>query len=171
MNIRNIIATTDLQCQINLRDIALKVPDAKYNPDRFPALTLRIKEPKATAQVFKTGKIVCLGTKSLADLERAGSEFARYLTLLGCNATFTNFVIKNMVASCDVGFKIQLEQFADNHGGIYAPELFPALDYKLNHVTFLIFHSGKVIITGTKSQQEVDKAFNIVYPILQKYMK
>ena len=171
MEIRNIVATADLGCSLNLKDINLKVPSTKYNPTKFPGLVLRIKNPKATAQLFTTGKIVCLGTKSIADLQKAGREFTRLLTYLGYEASFNGFTVKNMVGSCDVGFKINIEQMADTYGGIYAPEMFPALDYRIERATLLIFHSGKLIITGTKTQEEIAEAFAKIYPIMQKCQK
>lgn len=166
MQIQNIIATSDFGCQLNLTDIHLKIPETKYNPNKFSGLTLQIHTPRATAQLFRTGKIVCLGTKCETDLHLAGYEFAKILSYLGYNAIFNGFIIKNMVASCDVGFKIRIEQLTRNVGGIYVPELFPALDYKLNNVTVLIFHSGKVIITGAKTKEEIEKNYDKIYPAL-----
>jgi transcription initiation factor TFIID TATA-box-binding protein len=171
MEVQNIIATTDLGCQLNLNDIALKVPKAKYNPLKFAGLTLRIREPKATAQLFQNGKMVCLGTKTLADLDQAGREFVRFLTLLGYPAKFTSFTVCNMVGSADAKFRIDVENLSDENGGFFAPELFPALNYRLNNITFLIFHSGKVVATGAKKQEEIDDTYVNIYAMLEKYKK
>ena len=165
MEVRNIVAITDFGCQLNLRDINLKIPETTYNPSKFSGLTLRIKTPKATAQIFRTGKIVCLWTKNETELHLAGCEFAKILIRLGYNAVFTGFTIKNLVASCNVGFKIHLETIV---GGIYTPELFPALNYKLNNVTLLIFQSGKVIATGAKTKEEIDKTYDKLFPVLSR---
>ena len=131
MEVHNIASLTDLGCQLNLKDIKLKVPKAKYNPHRFSGLSLKIDYPKATAQLFGTGKMVCVGTKSVADLDLAGKEFCRLLTYLGYPTIFNGFTITNMVASCDVGFKICLEPLNIFCKGVYEPELFPGMKLKI----------------------------------------
>jgi transcription initiation factor TFIID TATA-box-binding protein len=172
MDIRNIIATTSLGCSLNLKDIAMKVESAKYNPQKFAALTLRIKKPKATAQLFGNGKMVCLGTKSEEQLNMAGTEFARLLTLLGYDAKFKEFTIANVVASCSCGFNLSLEQLQTKlHGAMLEPELFPALQYRMKKTCLLIFHTGKLIATGSKTKEEIDEAYACVLPFLQMCQK
>lgn len=48
--IRNIVSTAYLCCMINLKEIALQAENTQYNPKKFPALFMRIKEPKSTAR-------------------------------------------------------------------------------------------------------------------------
>ncbi len=171
MELRNIIGTTDMGCKLNLKSLSLQIPAAKYNPDRFSGLTLRITSPKATAHFFSTGKLVCLGTASLEQLQEAGKSFSRILILLGYNAKFTEFAVKNMVGSCDAGFRINLEELVDNYGGIFEPEMFPALQYSMDNITLLIFHSGKIIATGAKSKEAIDKVYDKILPVLMNYQK
>ena len=38
--------------------------NAEYNPSRFPAVVMRIREPKTTALIFAKGKMVITGAKS-----------------------------------------------------------------------------------------------------------
>jgi transcription initiation factor TFIID TATA-box-binding protein len=171
MEIRNIIATTELGCRMNLEDIAERVPESQYDAKRFAGLIWRIKEPKATALLFSNGKMVCLGTKSQLELDGAGRKFTEQLAILGYEPNFPTFTIRNVVGSGDCGFKIKLEQLSDDKIGVYIPEFFPALDYRFKNVTCLIFHSGKVIVTGAKRQEEIEEAFAHLYPLLQKYTK
>lgn len=46
-----------------------------------------------------------------------------------------------------------------------APEVFPGLRYRMNEpkITLLIFVSGKVVITGAKCREDVDKAFELAH--------
>ena len=60
---RNVVSTVDLECKLDLNRIAEKARNAEYNPKRFSAVVMRIREPKSTALIFNSGKIVCLGTK------------------------------------------------------------------------------------------------------------
>ena len=59
--------------------MALKARNAEYNPRWFAALVMRIKEPKATALIFSSGKIVCTGSKDENQSRIASWKFARII--------------------------------------------------------------------------------------------
>ena len=54
----------------------------------------------------------------------------------------------------------------------YEPEQFPGLVYKLKaaKATFLLFSNGKVVCTGTKSEQGVHEALDKLIDNLKKVM-
>ena len=58
---------------------------------------------------------------------------------------------------------IPLEQLEEPNS-IYEPEQFPAAIVKSNEpkVTYLIFNSGKIIISGVKTDEELEKAAEAV---------
>ena len=92
--LQNMVATVNLGCKLELKQIALHARNSEYNPkascspqtpvcfrvqatnfaqaqlysssesvrcpQRFAAVIMRIKEPKTTALVFASGKMVCL---------------------------------------------------------------------------------------------------------------
>lgn len=62
--LQNIVATCNLQHQLDLSSIAQRARNAEYNPKRFAACIVRIKEPKTTALMFNSGKMVIAGAKS-----------------------------------------------------------------------------------------------------------
>jgi hypothetical protein len=49
---------------LDLKKIALQARNAEYNPKRFAAVIMRIRDPKTTALIFASGKMVCTGAKS-----------------------------------------------------------------------------------------------------------
>jgi len=55
---RNIVSTVNLDCKLDLKAIALQARNAEYNPKRFAAVIMRIREPKTTALIFASGKMV-----------------------------------------------------------------------------------------------------------------
>ncbi|CAN0150343.1 unnamed protein product, partial [Hapterophycus canaliculatus] len=116
-------------------------------------------EPKATALVFKTGKVVVTGSRSNASVDYACKTFARILSKLdGGSSGPSNKInfdlerdrkVQNMVATTDLGFPIRLEGLVASKFGSfcnYEPELFPGLIYRLTKpkICFLVFVSGKV---------------------------
>ena len=61
--IRNIVCTVNLDCKLDLKNIALRARNAEYNPKRFAAVIMRIRDPRTTALIFSSGKMVCTGAK------------------------------------------------------------------------------------------------------------
>ncbi|KAF5379935.1 hypothetical protein D9757_007202 [Collybiopsis confluens] len=152
--LQNIVATVNLDCRLDLKTIALHARNAEYNPKRFAAVIMRIRDPKTTALIFASGKMVVTGAKSEDDSRLASRKYARIVQKLGFDAKFAEFKIQNIVGSCDVKFPIRLEGLAYSHGQFssYEPELFPGLIYRMikPKVVLLIFVSGKIVLTGAK---------------------
>lgn len=173
--LQNIVSTVNLNCKLDLKKIALHARNAEYNPKRFAAVIMRIREPRTTALIFSSGKMVCTGAKSEEDSRLAARKYARIIQKLGFPAKFLDFKIQNMVGSCDVKFPIRLEGLVLTHGQFssYEPELFPGLIYRMvkPRIVLLIFVSGKVVLTGAKVRQEIYDAFDNIYPILKSFKK
>lgn len=173
--LQNIVATVNLDCRLDLKTIALHARNAEYNPKRFAAVIMRIREPKTTALIFASGKMVVTGAKSEDDSKLAARKYARIIQKLGFNAKFTDFKIQNIVGSCDVKFPIRLEGLAYTHGTFssYEPELFPGLIYRMvkPKIVLLIFVSGKIVLTGAKHREEIYRAFEAIYPVLSEFRK
>lgn len=173
--LQNIVATVNLDCRLDLKTIALHARNAEYNPKRFAAVIMRIRDPKTTALIFASGKMVVTGAKSEDDSKLASRKYARIIQKLGFNAKFTDFKIQNIVGSCDVKFPIRLEGLAFHHGTFssYEPELFPGLIYRMvkPKIVLLIFVSGKIVLTGAKQREEIYAAFESIYPVLSEFRK
>ncbi|KAI1452793.1 transcription factor TFIID-domain-containing protein [Annulohypoxylon moriforme] len=132
---------------------------------------MRIRDPKTTALIFASGKMVVTGAKSEDDSKLASRKYARIIQKLGFNAKFSDFKIQNIVGSCDIKFPIRLEGLASRHHNFssYEPELFPGLIYRMikPKIVLLIFVSGKIVLTGAKVREEIYQAFEMIYPVLQ----
>ena len=178
-NIENIVSTANLNCHLNLREIALKATNAEYNPKRFSAVIMKIKEPKTTALIFSNGKIVCLGAKTEEDSRKACRKFAKIIKKIGFPVVFKDFKIQNIVGSCDVKYQIELMKFyihiikkssSPRVSQIitYEPELFPGLIYRMidPNILLMIFASGKIVIAGGKIREDIFSAFKKIYPLL-----
>ncbi|CAL9728184.1 TATA-box-binding protein [Monosporozyma unispora] len=173
--LQNIVATVNLGCRLDLKTVALHARNAEYNPKRFAAVIMRIREPKTTALIFASGKMVVTGAKSEDDSKLASRKYARIIQKIGFAAKFTDFKIQNIVGSCDVKFPIRLEGLAFSHGTFssYEPELFPGLIYRMvkPKIVLLIFVSGKIVLTGAKQREEIYQAFEAIYPVLSEFRK
>ena len=67
----NIVVSTSLEHDIPLEKMAATLSNTEYNPEQFPGLVLRIKEPKTTALIFSSGKVVCTGAKSMEKVDES----------------------------------------------------------------------------------------------------
>jgi len=83
--IQNIVATSDLGGELNLSEVALALglENVEYEPEQFPGLVYRIKEPKVALLLFGSGKIVCAGAKTVDDVSLAVEKVSKELTSLG----------------------------------------------------------------------------------------
>ena len=179
--IENIVSTANFGCHLNLREIALQAKNAEYNPRRFSAVIMKIKEPKTTALIFSTGKIVCLGAKTEEDSKKACKKFGKIIKSLGYPAIFKEFKIENIVGSVDVKFNISLMKLffhivKNFNSGIkryivYFPEVFPGLIYRMIEpkIVLLVFNSGKMVLTGGKNRNEIYDGFRKIYPLLNMF--
>ena len=179
--IENIVSTANLCCELNLRLIALQAKNAEYNPKRFSAVIMKIKEPKTTALIFSSGRIVCLGAKNEEDSKKACRKFAKIIKSLGYPVVFKEFKIQNIVGSADATFKISLMKLyihlikKTNYKGksfvAYEPEQFPGLIYRMMepNIVLLIFVSGKLVLTGGKVREDIYQGFKKIYPLLSKF--
>lgn len=83
--------------------------------------------------------------------------------------------IVNLVAMIDAGFPIRLEALAREHHlfSNYAPEIFSGLVYRLLEpkLVFLVFVSGKIVLTGAKTRSDIDSAIEQMWPVFQAFKK
>ncbi|GLD92916.1 hypothetical protein PINS_up001495 [Pythium insidiosum] len=175
VKIMNVVGTVDLKTPLELKTIALHARNAEYNPKRFSAVIMRLRDPKTTALIFGSGKIVITGGTNEDSCRLAARKFTRVLQKLNFPAKFTEFKVRNVMGTCDVRFPIRLEGLLNDHARFcsYEPELFPGLIYKLVEpkLTLLIFVSGKIVLCGARNSSHLYQAIDKMYPVLLQYRK
>ena len=72
---------------------------------------MRLTEPKTTALVFQSGKMVCTGAKSEEQSLVAARKYAKIIQKLGFPVVFKDFMVQNIVASFDFRKPIKLDEF------------------------------------------------------------
>ncbi|GAB9464279.1 hypothetical protein Gpo141_00001714 [Globisporangium polare] len=175
VKIMNVVGTVDLKTPLELKTIALHARNAEYNPKRFSAVIMRLRDPKTTALIFGSGKIVITGGTSEESCRLAARKFTRVIQKLNFPARFTEFKVRNVMGTCDIRFPIRLEGLLNDHARFcsYEPELFPGLIYKLVEpkLTLLIFVSGKIVLCGARDSSHLNQAIDKMYPVLLQYRK
>ncbi|KAF1790710.1 Beta2-adaptin/TBP, C-terminal domain [Phytophthora cactorum] len=167
VKIMNVVGTVDLKTPLDLKMIALHARNAEYNPKRFSAVIMRLRDPKTTALIFGSGKV------------GLSIKFVTSKLKLNFPAKFTEFKVRNVMGTCDIRFPIRLEGLLNDHARFSSvcsdvrTELFPGLIYKLVEpkLTLLIFVSGKIVLCGARDSNHLHQAIDKMYPVLLQYRK
>jgi len=176
-NIRvvNIVVSASLDHDIPLEKMAATLSNTEYNPEQFPGLVIRIKEPKTSALIFSSGKIVSTGARTLDEVRQSIRKIMKSLEKINVKIKAEPEIhVQNIVASGSVGMDLNLNFLAmklDNTE--YEPEQFPGLVYKMPEAkaTFLLFSNGKVVCTGTKSEEQLHTVLDKLHDTLVNVMK
>ncbi len=175
IRIQNIVATAALEHDIPLIKLAETLPNTEYNPEQFPGLVMRIKEPKTSALIFSSGKIVCTGAKSMLKVRESVKNIIKNVEKIGIKIKVKPVIrVQNMVASGGIGMDLNLNRLAMTlEDTEYEPEQFPGLVYKLEgtRATFLLFSNGKIVCTGTRSEDKLHEAVDKLIVVLKKTTK
>ena len=161
--IENVVGTVVMEIpeKIDLNQIARKHADTEYNPERFPGLIMRVTNPKATFLIFSTGKMVVTGLRREEEAAQVVEKVMKKIKKAGIKASNPKITIQNIVASGDLHTHIDLNLAAIvMEYAMYEPEVFPGLIYRMQDpkTVFLIFSTGRIVCTGTKSKEVVREA-------------
>ena len=164
IKIENIVASTGIGARLDLNQVISAFEGAEYNKEKFPGVVYRTTSPKTAALIFGSGKIVCTGAKSIADVGTGLSKVFEKLREMGIQIlNKPEIKIQNIVASADLKRVLNLNAVAIGLGlenVEYEPEQFPGLVYRMSSpkVVLLVFGSGKMVITGGKKPEDAEAA-------------
>ena len=166
--IENIVASLHPTGGVDLNYIAASLENAEYNKVVFPGLVYRTKDPKTAFLIFGSGKANCTGANSMAEVDMAIDIMTDDLTKLGYTITSKDYTVQNIVAIVSLNKKLDLDAIATSIGleNIeYEPEIFPCIVYRIKDTkaVVLIFNSGKLLITGAKTQEDCKLAIDDVW--------
>jgi transcription initiation factor TFIID TATA-box-binding protein len=174
IQIVNIVVSSSLEKEIPLEKMAATLPNTEYNPEQFPGLVLRIKDPKTSALIFSSGKIVCTGARTMEDVGKSILSIIKSLKKLDIHVTIKpEITVQNIVASGSIGMDLNLNVLGIQLPNTeYEPEQFPGLVHKLKgtNATFLLFSNGKIVCTGTKTEEAVHEATDKLIENLEKLL-
>ena len=83
--VQNMVATADLGGELNLNEVAVAfgLENIEYEPEQFPGLVYRVKEPRVVMLLFGSGKIVCTGGRTTEDVSAAVEQLFENLSSMG----------------------------------------------------------------------------------------
>jgi transcription initiation factor TFIID TATA-box-binding protein len=172
--IQNIVlSVTYKDTEFNLEKVARSLDGARYDPKVFPGIAYKSTEPPASFLIFASGKMNCVGARSMNDAKMAIKKLTRKLREAHIKVkTEPKVKVQNIVASVNFGRKFDLEHIARSFENTeYEPEVFPGLVFRLNDpkAVLLLFVSGKGVCAGVKSIKDVKRAAQKTSKILHQH--
>ncbi|MHA7648075.1 TBP family protein [Nitrosopumilus sp. S4] len=161
IEISNTVCTADLKQEVDISSFN-EYEFLNSNLDLYSCGYIKDGTMIGKVIVFGNGKLISIGTKSpdqsKKELERASHILQKYKLT---KYTKIKSNIRNIVARFDLKRKLPIEKLARTiPKSLYEPEQFPALIFRIHgNCTIMLFSSGKGIITGTKSIDEINTTF------------
>ena len=168
IKVENVVANARIAEELDLKDIESKIEAAVFTKKKFPGLVYRTKEPKSAFLIFRSGKVVCTGSKTEAGVRVVMDKLASDLRSIGIDVVeHPEFKVQNIVASANLGTELNLGAIViglELEGMEYEPEVFPGLVYRIADPksAILIFSSGRLVITGGKTIADCNKSVEVL---------
>jgi len=166
--VENIVASAEISAGFKVDQLSEKIINFKYSPDEFEGLTMKLDDPKTAILLFPSGKVICTGAKNLDEVEKSIKKTIKSIKDAGFT-TRKNYQIEtqNIVVTTDLKKEMHLSSICKGlllQDVQYEPNQFPGLIYKIQDygAILLLFSSGKLVCTGTKSLEDATSAINMM---------
>jgi TATA-box binding protein (TBP) (component of TFIID and TFIIIB) len=168
--ISNVVSTANLNQKVAIQKF-IEFGWGIYDSEIYGGRCGYVKTPEMDGRVtvFSSGKMISVGGKSIKkSIEQL--NHAKFHLLRGklIEDVALKPKIQNIVATITLPRPLKIAQIYDKlAGAIYEPEQFPGIILKsINSVSYLIFASGKIVISGAKSKKELlTSAFEIQHTL------
>jgi transcription initiation factor TFIID TATA-box-binding protein len=165
LNVVNMVASTRLTDSLDINSVA-ELLDIDYEQEQFPGMVYRTTDPKVCVLLFRSGKAVATGAKSMNDVNIAFDRLYNDLDKNGFalwESTHREVILQNVVITHDVGRELHLTNLSlmlPMACTEYEPEQFPGLIFRLSEpkAVCLIFSSGRCVITGCTTLEMAKEA-------------
>ena len=151
----------------------VKSSRVEYNPKSFSGVIYRVDDPRVSLLIFDSGKVMCAGAKCRDDVDRALCKLLEKFNAGKIEIkSYPTIEVQNIVAAGNLGFKVNLDVLAMECENMeYEPEQFPAVILRLDdpEVSVSIFSTGKINITGAKSEESVKREAGITENLIKEY--
>jgi len=162
----NVVATASLNQELDFYELR-QYKEIFHDSDVYGGRVayLKTKNMEGRVSLFPSGKMISVGTRSEKKAFEELNCAMRFLVEKGFIKKVTlSPRTQNIVVTVDFERRVNLEELVANTRGIYKPKQFPAFILKVEKpytASILIFASGKVIIAGLKSSEQI-------VPVIQK---
>lgn len=168
MKIANIVATVTLNAPLDLEFIYQQLSNTERS-GKFPWIKMRLPPDNTYIAFYKSGKFL-ITTKDPVMISKIAHRVLTLLHKAGVDVHIVKTDIHNYVVQEKIPMNESLESIIANldpKKASYEPEQFPGLIYKDWGVSFLIFSTGNVIVTGLKDVNDAQKSIDQLIMLLK----
>lgn len=169
----NVVGGGDIGVELDLQQLyqALEGEEVRYDPEYWSGLYLQYNADSPAVLIFRTGKYNMAGADSVQQLMEVNDRFISDLQKIGISEQESSFEVRNLVFLDQYDRELNLEKLVVALGledAEYEPEQFPGVQFQPPDIigTFLIFRTGKVILTGAKSVEDATDAFSEFFELM-----
>ncbi len=182
----NYVGGATLGCPLISERLFEQIPGLEGR--QFTAVPVRISNPESTYLLFGGGKMRVSGGKSKSAFYLGLQQMRAFLARRGYMAHLYNVSLDNIVARCNVGVPLKIEEIelAIKHNlsplqgfSMYDPAMFSALIYRIKFycpitgnlicITITIFESGKIMVLGITDMDGAARAVKLFQIFAQQY--
>jgi len=163
VKISNVVTTADLKQKVDIEKLN-DFPWGIYDQVSYNGVCGYVKtvEMKGRVTIFTSGKMISIGSNTIKDSIDKLNQTKFYLLQENLiKDIILEPLVRNIVATITFDKVLNLEKLVKKiPNSIYEPETFAGLRYKIRDgLSTLIFSSGKVVIAGGKSLEEITFAY------------
>jgi transcription initiation factor TFIID TATA-box-binding protein len=154
----NMVAMAILSAPLDLEEMEKVLPNSEQCKSAAKWLKYRLGPEKKYIAFYKSGKFLITGVRSRDEVHSLVDKVVDELMRYGIEVNVTAVRVNNIVLEGKLDFQVSLEsiiRMLDTGKASYEPEQFPGLLYKDWGVSFLLFSSGKFIITGIRDEGDI----------------
>ena len=180
--IHNVVATIQIECDpIDIERLSVLFPFSSYDKSKFAAITLRLLNPRCTCLLFTSGKLVVTGASSWEQGLLTAHHVCDLLRRAHPGQTFrlVAYDVQNIVAHVELPIegpngRLDLDALYRDYGEVctFQRSMFPGLVFRPLDapVVLLCFLSGRIVITGGKSADQIMDGWAMLRPIVSRYL-
>lgn len=163
MRIVNIVATVILAEPLDLNEVHKHLPGSKFPKGGSPWLQYRLQPENYYTTFYKSGKFLVTGVTSPEEIRPIAERIISILKDNSITVNISDIRIHNFVVVDAIGHEVQFDKIIASLPDVnieYEPEQFPGMIIKEGGHSFLLFNSGKVILTGVRDIKSIQLALN-----------
>lgn len=169
MKVVNIVATVNMIKPFDFEELLEKLPDCERSN---VWVKTRIPPYNKYTAFYGSGKFLITGTKSEQELNVVANNVVSFIQKHGIDNDIKDININNRVYMDQLDFEVDLEKLIvelNDYDASYEPEQFPGLNFKDTYgLTYLLFGSGKITITGVKSLDNLEEHVSEFKDLIQE---
>jgi transcription initiation factor TFIID TATA-box-binding protein len=158
MEIVNIVATVILEDPLDLNQVHENLPGSKFPKAGSPWLQYRLQPENYYTTFYKSGKFLITGVTSLEVIRPIADRIISILKGNAIDVKIADIRIHNFVIVDAMGHPVQFDKIIASLQDVnieYEPEQFPGMIIKESGHSFLLFSSGKIVLTGVKNIESI----------------